>query len=152
MSAIEQEQEPGPGHGRDVSGASVEQYARARIVTDSPDAGRAVPVILRYEDRSAQGAQDGRSGPDGEGGLVRVTLPDRGEWVFPRELLERGLRGPVTGGDIRIWPCGRVQAVIEFHRHTNGATVVQFDVKALIRFLRRTYTAVAPVTPQGVTR
>ncbi|MEV5611822.1 SsgA family sporulation/cell division regulator [Streptomyces sp. NPDC052225] len=118
--------------------APVEQYARARVVTDSPDAARAVPVILRYD------------------GQVRVTLPDAGEWVFPRDLLERGLRAPVSGGDIRIWPCGRVQAVIEFHRHANGhasgATVVQFDVKALIRFLRRTYTAAAPATAQRVTR
>ncbi|MGY0017920.1 SsgA family sporulation/cell division regulator [Streptomyces sp. YJ-C3] len=110
----------------------VEQYARARVVTDSPDAARAVPVVLRYD------------------GRVRVTLPDSGEWIFPRDLLERGLRAPVTGGDVRIWPCGRVQAVIEFHargpEEPNGVTVVQFDVKALIRFLRRTYTAVTPAT------
>ncbi|MZD09972.1 SsgA family sporulation/cell division regulator [Streptomyces sp. SID5785] len=110
----------------------VEQYVRARVVTDSPDAPRAVPVVLRYDD-----------------GQVRVTLPDAGDWSFPRELLERGLRAPAAAGDVRIWPCGRVQAVMEFHAH-HGATVVQFDVKALIRFLRRTYTAVAPVrAPQG---
>ncbi|MFE1950223.1 MULTISPECIES: SsgA family sporulation/cell division regulator [Streptomyces] len=105
----------------------VEQYVRARLVTDSPDAARSVAVVLRWT-----------------GGLVHVTLPDAGEWTFARELLERGLRAPATGGDVRIWPCGRVQAVMEFHAH-HGATVVQFDVKALIRFLRRTYTAVAPV-------
>ncbi|WP_372347836.1 SsgA family sporulation/cell division regulator [Streptomyces sp. KL116D] len=112
----------------------VEQYARARVVTDSPEAPRAVPVMLRYD------------------GRIHVTLPDSGEWVFPRDLLERGLRGPVSAGDVRIWPCGRVQVVIEFHEHANGATVVQFDAKALIRFLRRTYTTVAPVAPQGITR
>ncbi|NEB81628.1 SsgA family sporulation/cell division regulator [Streptomyces sp. SID14478] len=114
----------------------VEQYARARVVTDSPEAGRAVPVVLRYD------------------GLVRVTLPDAfpgsGEWVFSRALLESGLRAPAGEGDVRIWPCGRVQAVIEFHAHEggqpSGVTVVQFDVKALIRFLRRTYTAVTPAT------
>ncbi|MEV3859591.1 SsgA family sporulation/cell division regulator [Streptomyces sp. NPDC050095] len=105
----------------------VEQYARARVVTDSPDAARAVPVVLRYD------------------GRVRVTLPDSSEWIFPRDLLERGLRSPVTGGDVQIWPCGRVQAVIEFHTR-DGVTVMQFDVKALIRFLRRTYTAVTPAT------
>ncbi|MEU6391334.1 SsgA family sporulation/cell division regulator [Streptomyces sp. NPDC046939] len=116
----------------------VEQYVRAHVVTDSPDAHRAVPAVLRYD------------------GRVRVSLPGRGEWVFPRDLLESGLRAPVSGEHIRIWPCGRVQAVIELHPRAeeagqpNGVTVVQFDVKALIRFLRRTYTAVTPaatVTP-----
>ncbi|MFJ9040411.1 SsgA family sporulation/cell division regulator [Streptomyces sp. NPDC102406] len=110
----------------------VEQYVRAHVVTDSPDAHRAVPVVLRYD------------------GLVHVALDGAPEWVFPRELLERGLHSPVTGGAVRIWPCGRVQAVIEFHAHRpgqpNGVTVVQFDVKALIRFLRRTYTSVTPAT------
>ncbi|WP_394431588.1 SsgA family sporulation/cell division regulator [Streptomyces sp. SGAir0957] len=120
----------------------VEQYVRAHVVTDSPDVHRAVPAVLRYD------------------GRVRVTLPGAGEWTFPRDLLERGLRAPVSGGAVRIWPCGRVQAVIEFHPQgsqesqepqqpgesgqQNGVTVVQFDVKALIRFLRRTYTAVTP--------
>ncbi|MYT72684.1 MULTISPECIES: SsgA family sporulation/cell division regulator [unclassified Streptomyces] len=111
----------------------VEQYARAHLVTGAADGHRAVPVVLRY-------------GGDGQ---VRVALPaPEGEWTFPRELLERGLRAPVTGGDIRIWPCGRVQAVIEFHAR-EGVAVVQFDVKALIRFLRRTYTAATPVTSTG---
>ncbi|MFI0239763.1 SsgA family sporulation/cell division regulator [Streptomyces sp. NPDC016845] len=117
----------------------VEQYVRAHVVTDSPDVHRAVPAVLRYD------------------GQVRVTLPGAGAWAFPRDLLERGLRAPVRGEHIRIWPCGRVQVVIELHPRErqgpgqpNGVTVVQFDVKALIRFLRRTYTAVTPaatVTP-----
>ncbi|WP_328633193.1 SsgA family sporulation/cell division regulator [Streptomyces sp. NBC_00356] len=117
----------------------VEQYARARVVTDSPEAGQAVPVVLRHES-----------------GTVHVALPGSGEWgAFPRELLERGLRTPVTGGAVRIWPCGRVQTVIEFHapHKPSGVTVVQFDTKALVRFLRRTYTTVTPAkAPQGVTR
>ncbi|MFF3495719.1 SsgA family sporulation/cell division regulator [Streptomyces sp. NPDC002795] len=115
----------------------VEQYARARVITDSPDAYRSVPAVLRCAD-----------------GTVHIALPGSGEWSFPRELLERGLRAPASGGDVRIWPCGRVQAVIEFHSPENpdGATVVQFDVKALIRFLRRTYTAVAPDSGQDVRR
>ncbi|MER5439841.1 SsgA family sporulation/cell division regulator [Streptomyces sp. NPDC002790] len=113
----------------------VEQYARARIVTDSPDAYRSVPAVLRCS-----------------GGTVHIALPGSGEWSFPRELLERGLRAPVSAGDVRIWPCGRVQAVIEFHapEKPDGATVVQFDVKALIRFLRRTYTSVAPAPAQDI--
>ncbi|MEU6844480.1 SsgA family sporulation/cell division regulator [Streptomyces sp. NPDC046716] len=111
----------------------VEQYARARLVTGSADEHRTVPVVLRY----------------GGDGRVRVALPaPEGEWTFPRELLEHGLRAPATGGDVRIWPCGRVQAVMEFHTR-EGVAVVQFDVKALIRFLRRTYTAATPATSTG---
>ncbi|MGX1369438.1 hypothetical protein RKD19_004797 [Streptomyces canus] len=43
-----------------------------------------------------------------------------------------------------MWPCGRVQAVVEFHS-PQGVSVVQFEQKALLRFLRRTYMAAAPV-------
>jgi len=105
----------------------VEQYARAHVVTDSPEAEDAVAVVLRYDSEA-----DPRS--------VRIGLPGPQEWAFSRDLLERGLRTPTGAGDVRIWPCGRVQAVMEFHS-PQGVEVVQFDSKALIRFLRRTYTA-----------
>jgi hypothetical protein len=108
----------------------VEQYARAHVVTDSPEAQDTVPVLLRYDSEA-----DPRS--------VRIGLPGPHEWAFSRDLLERGLRTPAGTGDVRIWPCGRVQAVMEFHS-AGGVEVVQFDAKALIRFLRRTYTA-API-------
>ncbi|MEV7884352.1 SsgA family sporulation/cell division regulator [Streptomyces sp. NPDC002817] len=111
----------------------VEQYARAHIVTDTDIAvaePEAVPVVLRYD-------------PDTDPRAVRVGLPGPHEWTFQRELLERGLRAPVEAGDVRVWPCGRVQAVVEFHS-ARGVSVVQFESKALLRFLRRTYTA-APV-------
>jgi hypothetical protein len=115
--------------------SAVEQYARAHIVTDTADSAedehRAVPVALRYD-------------PEADPRQVRITLPGPHEWVFPRELLEKGLRAPVAGGDVRVWPCGRVQAVMEFHS-AQGVAVVQFDAKALIRFLRRTNAAVTPV-------
>ncbi|MEU6280912.1 SsgA family sporulation/cell division regulator [Streptomyces sp. NPDC047028] len=104
----------------------VEQYARAHIVTDEEDPGT-VPVVLRYD-------------PDSDPRSVRVGLPGPHEWTFSRTLLERGLRAPAASGDVRVWPCGRVQAVLEFHSD-NGVEVVQFESKALIRFLRRTYTA-----------
>jgi hypothetical protein len=113
--------------------SAVEQYARAHIVTDTADSAddehRAVPVALRYD-------------PETDPRLVHFTLPGPHEWVFARDLLERGLRAPVTSGDIRVWPCGRVQAVLEFHSD-DGVSVVQVESKALIRFLRRTYTAAA---------
>ncbi|MEU5315265.1 SsgA family sporulation/cell division regulator [Streptomyces sp. NPDC021056] len=108
----------------------VEQYARAHIVTDADLAmaePEAVPVVLRYD-------------PDADPRAVRVGLPGPHEWTFQRELLERGLRAPVEAGDVRVWPCGRVQAVVEFHS-AKGVSVVQFESKALLRFLRRTYTA-----------
>lgn len=108
---------------------TVEQYARAHVVTDSPEEQDTVPVILRYD-------------PDAGPSTVRVGLPGPHEWAFPRDLLERGLRTPTSAGPISIWPCGRVQAVMEFHS-SQGVAVIEFDTKALTRFLRRTYS----VTP-----
>ena len=107
---------------------TVEQYARAHVVTDSPEDRDTVPVVLRYD-------------PDTDASAVRVRLPGPDEWTFPRELLERGLRTPTTAGSVSIWPCGRVQAVMEFHSAKGEVAVMQFDTKALVRFLRRTYTA-----------
>jgi hypothetical protein len=110
----------------------VEQYARAHIVTDAeiPDAAT-VPVVLRYD-------------PEADPRSVRVDLPGTDEWTFSRALLEQGLRAPAGSGEVRVWPCGRVQAVVEFHS-AKGVSVVQFESKALLRFLRRTYMATAPV-------
>ncbi|MFH8975816.1 SsgA family sporulation/cell division regulator [Streptomyces sp. NPDC017890] len=117
----------------------VEQYARAHILTDADlpdeDDGGALPVVLRYD-------------PDRDPRAVCVGLPARGrgpgvrEWTFSRSLLEQGLRAPTGTGEVRVWPCGRVQVVVEFHT-PQGCSVVQFETKALIRFLRRTHTAVA---------
>ncbi|MEV0223747.1 SsgA family sporulation/cell division regulator [Streptomyces sp. NPDC050704] len=111
--------------------SAVEQYARAHIVTDAAQDPPAVPVALRYD-------------PETDPRKVHITLPGHHEWAFARDLLEQGLRAPATAGDVSIWPCGRVQAVMEFHS-PKGVAVVQFDSKALIRFLRRTYLA-APVS------
>jgi hypothetical protein len=112
----------------------VEQYARAHIVTDADllqEELDAVPVVLRYD-------------PDDDPRSVQVGLPGRGEheWTFARSLLEQGLRAPAGSGQVRVWPCGRVQAVVEFHS-AKGVSVVQFETKALMRFLRRTYLAAA---------
>ncbi|NEA64253.1 SsgA family sporulation/cell division regulator [Streptomyces sp. SID12488] len=110
----------------------VEQYARAHIVTDTQDDDRgAVPVVLRYD-------------PDRDPRAVRIGLPGPHEWTFSRSLLEDGLRAPVGSGEVRVWPCGRVQAVVEFHS-AGGVSVVQFETKTLTRFLRRTYSAGARV-------
>ncbi|MEG3627215.1 SsgA family sporulation/cell division regulator [Streptomyces poriticola] len=120
----------------------VEQYAQAHILTDADapdeDDGGAVPVVLRYD-------------PEDDPRSVRFGIPEAlpgavsrsREWTVARSLLEQGLRAPAGSGEIRVWPCGRVQAVVEFHS-PQGCAVVQFDSKALLRFLRLTYTA----TPQ----
>ncbi|MBC9727288.1 SsgA family sporulation/cell division regulator [Streptomyces sp. TRM68367] len=117
----------------------VEQYARAHILTDADDVrvqedSEAVPVRLRYD-------------PEADPRSVRVGLPGplAHEWTFSRSLLEQGLRAPAGSGEVRVWPCGRVQAVVEFHS-AQGVSVVQFETKALLRFLRRTYMTAEPVT------
>ena len=111
----------------------VEQYARAHVVTDAaiPE-DETIPVVLRYD-------------PETDPRSVRVGLPGTHEWTFSRSLLEQGLRAPAGSGEVRVWPCGRVQAVVEFHS-AQGVSVVQFETKSLLRFLRRTYMAAAPVT------
>ena len=79
--------------------SAVEQYARAHIVTDAAQDPPAVPVALRYD-------------PEADPRRVHIMLPGHHEWVFARDLLEQGLRAPAAAGDVRIWPCGRVQAVM----------------------------------------
>ncbi|ORT58546.1 SsgA family sporulation/cell division regulator [Streptomyces sp. CB03238] len=112
-------------------------HTKALIVTDGP-LSRPVPVAMRYEPAP---------GPAAEPATVRLCFPGGTEWSFPRTLLESGLRAPARGGDIGIWPCGRVQTIVEYHA-PEGVAVVQFDSSALLRFLRRTYAA----TTSTVTR
>ncbi|MEV5985794.1 SsgA family sporulation/cell division regulator [Streptomyces sp. NPDC052051] len=105
----------------------VEQYARAHVVTDSPDTPDAIPVVLRYD-------------PSADPLSVCIGLPGPQEWALSRDLLEEGLRAPASRDDISVWPCGRVQAVVEFHS-PEGVEVVQFESQTLLRFLRSTYLA-----------
>ncbi|MBV2356911.1 SsgA family sporulation/cell division regulator [Streptomyces sp. J2-1] len=107
--------------------AVVEQYARAQIIEDEAYPS-AVPAALGYD-------------PDDDPDTVRVRLSGSREWTFPRDLLERGLRTPAESGGVRVWPCGRVQVVVEFHDEEEGVTVVQFESRALLAFLGRTWTA-----------
>ncbi|QNP72183.1 SsgA family sporulation/cell division regulator [Streptomyces roseirectus] len=108
----------------------VEQHARAHIVTDEDlveQEREAVPVVLRYD-------------PDDDPRTVRVDLPGAHRMAVSRTLLEQGLRAPAGTGEVRVWPCGRVQAIVEFHS-AQGVSVVQFESKTLVSFLRRTYAA-----------
>ncbi|WP_327117670.1 SsgA family sporulation/cell division regulator [Streptomyces sp. NBC_01341] len=102
----------------------IQQHIRARLITDGPDP-RLVPVELRYDSEEPK--------------TVQVRLPGGVDWTFGIDLLERGLRSPVTRGDIRIWPCGRAQLVLELHS-ADGVAVFQLDNAPLIRFLARTRT------------
>ncbi|WP_455351265.1 SsgA family sporulation/cell division regulator [Streptomyces sp. SYSU K217416] len=109
---------------------AVEDPARARIITDAPYY-RAVPVALRFDPDAPQSVSivfPAGLSPDGT----------ENEWMLTRGLLETGLRAPAGTGDVRVWPCGRVQVVVEFHA-PEGVAVVQFDSSALRRFLRHTY-------------
>ncbi|MER7824406.1 MULTISPECIES: SsgA family sporulation/cell division regulator [unclassified Streptomyces] len=121
-----------------ATASAVEERVRARVITDDP-LYRTIPVALRFA--------------AAEPLAVRIVFPaglspegTDNEWVFPRALLEAGLQAPTGTGDVRVWPCGRVQAVVEFHS-PEGVAVVQFDIAALRRFLRRTY---APAVASAV--
>ncbi|MGW6456412.1 SsgA family sporulation/cell division regulator [Streptomyces sp. NPDC055078] len=120
--------------------ATVEDHAWAHIVTDAPH-DSPVEVVLCYE-------------PTEDPRAVRFSFPSAfpsgRDWTFPREVLESGLRTPVRSGDIEVWPCGRVQAVVEFHT-PEGVAVVQFDTSVLSRFLRHTYAA-SRSAPQAAER
>ncbi|MFD4989442.1 SsgA family sporulation/cell division regulator [Streptomyces sp. NPDC058374] len=111
--------------------AAVEQRARGYIVTDGND-HFAVPVLLRYAPEAA-----------GEECPVVLHFPGGGfaspDREIARALLETGLRSPCTEGAVRVWPCGRVQTVVEFHGPGDEPLVIQFDAVVLIRFLRRTH-------------
>ncbi|MFI1017470.1 SsgA family sporulation/cell division regulator [Streptomyces sp. NPDC020965] len=106
--------------------AAVEDHAWGRVVTDAP-LDQPVQVTLQYE-------------PDDDPRSVRFAFPSGLGWTFPREVLETGLSSPARSGDVEVWPCGRVQSIVEFHTK-DGVAVVQFDTSALTRFLHHTYAA-----------
>lgn len=117
---------------------AIEDHARACLITDGPQR-HAVPVALRYD-------------PEEDARAVRLLFPpdvspdgSENEWVFDRALLEAGMTRPAEteSGDVRVWPCGRVQAVMEL-RSPQGMVVIQFDKSPLLRFLRRTHAVEEP--------
>ncbi|ANW19776.1 SsgA family sporulation/cell division regulator [Streptomyces clavuligerus] len=117
--------------------ATVEEHAWGRIVTDAPQY-RPVRVALRYA-------------PSEDPRAVHLTFPtgtdfpSGTDWSLPLDVLENGLRAPARSGNVEVWPCGRVQAVVEHHT-ADGVDVVQFDSSALSRFIRHTYAAAAGAT------
>jgi len=101
----------------------IHEQAEAWLINDTPDLP-AVPVDLLYD-------------ADTDPRNVHLAFPGGIDWSLERDLLERGLNGPAERGEVRVWPCGRTQLVVE--RHTKeGVEVVQFDNTPLVRFLHRT--------------
>ncbi|MFF0740967.1 SsgA family sporulation/cell division regulator [Streptomyces sp. NPDC004111] len=122
--------------------SAFEVHLRGRLITDAAISPR-IPVALRHDPADDPRAvsvvlptSDPAPGPDG--GSDGGHRHDRTVWTFPRALLEAGLRTPAQQGDVRIWPCGRVQAVLELHA-ARGVALVQLDSAPVVRFLRRTY-------------
>ncbi|WP_031082476.1 SsgA family sporulation/cell division regulator [Streptomyces sp. NRRL WC-3549] len=108
----------------------IQEHLRARLVTDGPEP-RLVPVRLSCDTAAPQ--------------TVRLRVPGTAELTIGREVLEDGLRSPVADGELRLWPCGRAQLVVELHA-PDGVAVFQLDNAPVLRFLRRTY-APAPARP-----
>ncbi|AVV48011.1 SsgA family sporulation/cell division regulator [Streptomyces sp. ID05-04B] len=113
---------------------TLEQLVRARLIT-AEDQALPVPATLRYDSADPF--------------AVHVDFPPEvslaGEpvtWTFGRGLLEQGVDGPAGSGDVHIWPCGQARTVMEFHSPL-GMALLQFDTKALRRFLLRSYAVVA---------
>lgn len=67
----------------------------------------------------------------------------RVEWVFARELLDRGLQGPCGEGDVRIRPLGADRTVIEFAER-DGSAMIDLSTQSLRQFLAWAYAAVPP--------
>ncbi|QNP66295.1 SsgA family sporulation/cell division regulator [Streptomyces genisteinicus] len=112
---------------------SVEQSVTARLIGDAaPSAG--VPVIMRYRPADPF--------------AVRMVFPPEAclgdtsvTWAFARSLLDSGLRTPAGDGDVHIWPCGRVQTMVEL-RSPDGVALLQFATSSLRGFLADAYDAV----------
>ncbi|BBC36542.1 hypothetical protein SGFS_078360 [Streptomyces graminofaciens] len=113
----------------------LEQPALARLVT--PDYEEVpVRVTLRYTSADPF--------------AVHIDFPpaasadDEGvTWTFARTLLAEGLTAPTGIGDVHIWPCGPTRTVVELHS-PYGMAMILFGRAALHRFLRRSFTVVAP--------
>ncbi|MFF7360845.1 SsgA family sporulation/cell division regulator [Streptomyces sp. NPDC008125] len=112
----------------------IEEHTRARLITDGP-LTRPVPVDLRY---------DAATDP----GTVHLVFDGGSDWALRRDLLEDGMNKPVESGEVRLWPAGRAQLVLELHS-TGGVEVFQIENAALQRFLCRTHAETAPPAAAG---
>ncbi|MGW2838365.1 SsgA family sporulation/cell division regulator [Streptomyces sp. NPDC001493] len=114
----------------------IEEHTRARLITDGP-LTRPVPVDLRYD-------------ADAEPGTVHLVFDGGADWALRRDLLEDGMNTPVESGEVRLWPAGRAQLVLELHSTGGGGVeVFQIENAALQRFLGRTHAETAPPAAAG---
>jgi hypothetical protein len=73
-----------------------------------------------------------------------LTLSGRPtSWVFGRELLMAGLRGPAGIGDVRLWPQGARRLMAEL-RSPEAVALVELDAAAVRVFVRHSCLAVPP--------
>ena len=70
------------------------------------------------------------------------------EWMFARQLLTDGVRGPVGEGDVRVWPgvrttgAGLDRIVNLAMASPSGSALFEIDRDGLVEFLQKTYLAV----------
>ncbi|MCF6522273.1 SsgA family sporulation/cell division regulator [Streptomyces sp. JJ36] len=119
--------------------AVIDHTVQIRLLTRT-GAARRLTATLRYRPQDPL--------------AVRVLFPaeaslDGAEapWVFARELLHAGLSGAAGTGDVRLWPCGRRQVMLELHT-PEGVALVELDTGDVRRFLRAAYACV----PRGAER
>jgi len=73
-------------------------------------------------------------------------------WVFARELLTNGLRGPAGEGDVRVWPgAGSAEGACLCVSLTSpeGSALLEAPADQLRRFLGHTYCAVPAGAEHG---
>jgi hypothetical protein len=69
------------------------------------------------------------------------------EWMFARQLLTDGVRGPVGEGDVRVWPgvrsSGPRDRIVNLAMASpSGSALFEIDRDGLVEFLQQTYLAV----------
>jgi sporulation and cell division protein SsgA len=112
---------------------TVDQSLQGRLILD-PTRSRPLAAHLRYRrDDPIAVHLSFPAAVSLEGGDV--------EWVFARELLDRGLHGPSGDGDVHIWPCGPGRTMIEFSS-SQGTALIEFPADDLRNFLRWAYASV----------
>lgn len=129
-------EEPGdrPDHHPEPPTGLIESLLGLRMLFDA-DRIAEVPTRFRYD--------------TSEPFAVRLAFHageyDEAEWVFARELLADGLRGPSGEGDIRLWPshCPEHGSVLRISLDSpHGSADLEAGADDVGRWLERTYDAV----------
>ncbi|MEY9933975.1 hypothetical protein ABH926_008638 [Catenulispora sp. GP43] len=106
--------------------ATHEQPLKTHVVT-SDERMAGVPAVLRYRSDDPFAVRlaflDVDPGADGEG-EGDGEIVDGIEWVFARDLLTDGLHTPTGEGDVRVWPFGPGDLMIELRSGASTALVI----------------------------